>query len=158
MSAEEFEQRCIDEAKPADVDEDWETLFFGTPEEQAATVAPTEPQTVEPHPLFPDFYSFARQAIETIPEAQGYRTDDPALMLRLTPPPDLQRRLRKQLPAEVLRVTSQYVLSAQSGLVEESIQRAREEDRQGSAWPDIQYLWSQHPISQWLIDRSTTNG
>jgi hypothetical protein len=74
-------------------------------------------------------------------------------MLRFTPPPDLQRRLRRQLPAEVLRETDEYVLSAHPGLVEESIQRAREEDKQGAAWPDIQYLWPQHPISQWLIDR-----
>lgn len=157
LSAEEFEQHCIDEAIPEDDDVDWEAALFGTPEEQAATVpmpepAP-EPPSVSPHPLFPDFYAFARQAIETIPEAQGYRTDDHALMLRLTPPADLQRRLRKQLPAEVLRETDEYVLSAHPGLVEESIQRAREEDRQGSAWPDIQYLWPQHPISQWLIDR-----
>lgn len=46
-------------------------------------------------------------------------------------------------PASILRRHS----------IEESIQRAREQDRQGSAWPDIQYLWPQHPISQWLIDR-----
>ena len=74
-------------------------------------------------------------------------------MLRLTPPSDLRRRLRRQLPAEVLRETDEYVLSAHIGLVEESIQRAREEDRRGAAWPDIQYLWPQHPICQWLIDR-----
>jgi len=75
------------------------------------------------------------------------------LILRFTPPPDLQRRLRRQLPAEVLRETDEYVLSAHSALVEESIQRAREKDQQDAAWPDIQYLWPQHPISQWLIDR-----
>ena len=74
-------------------------------------------------------------------------------MLRLTPPADLRRRLRRQLPAEVLRETDEYVLSAHIGLVEESIQRAREQDRQGSTWPDIQFLWPQHPICQWLIDR-----
>ncbi len=152
MSAEQFEHQCIDEAKPEDDEEDWEAALFGTPEEQADSVATPE-STKEPHRLFPDFYSFAQQAIETIPEARGYRSDAHALMLRLTPPPDLQRRLRRQLPAEVLRETDEYVLSAHPGLVEESIQRAREEDRQGAAWPDIQYLWPQHPVSQWLIDR-----
>ncbi|MES9811662.1 MAG: DEAD/DEAH box helicase [Candidatus Thiodiazotropha sp.] len=153
MSAEQFENQCIDEAKPEDEEEDWEAALFGTPEEQAESVATPELETAEPHRLFPDFYSFAQQAIETIPEARGYQSDDHALMLRLTPPPDLQRRLRRQLPAEVLREIDEYVLSAHSGLVEESIQRAREEDKQGAAWPDIQYLWPQHPISQWLIDR-----
>ncbi|RMF45100.1 MAG: ATP-dependent helicase, partial [Deltaproteobacteria bacterium] len=153
MSAEQFEHQFIDEAKPEEDEEDWEAALFGTPEEQAASVTPPDLPTSEPHPLFPDFYSFAKQAIETIPEAQGYKTDDQARMLRLSPPPDLQRRLRRQLPAEVLRETDEYVLSALPGLVEEAIERAREEDKQGAAWPDIQYLWPQHPIGQWLIDR-----
>jgi hypothetical protein len=108
---------------------------------------------VEPHRFFADVYAFARQAMARIPEAEGYRLDDEARMLRLTPPADLRRRLRRQLPAEVLRETDEYVLSARIPLVEESIRRAREQDRQGSAWPEIQYLWPQHPICQWLIDR-----
>ena len=91
--------------------------------------------------------------MDGIAEARGYQTDDNALLLRLTPPPDLQRRLRRQLPAEVLRETDEYRLSAHPGLIEAAIQRAREADRHGSAWPDLQYLWPQHPISQWLIDR-----
>lgn len=107
----------------------------------------------EPHRFFEDIYAFAKQAIATIPEADGYRIDDQARMLRLDPPADLRRRLRRQLPAEVLRETDQYLLSAHRGIVEESIQRAREADRQGAAWPDIQFLWPQHPICQWLMDR-----
>lgn len=157
MSAEQFEHQCIDEAKPEDDEEDWEAALFGTTEEQAKVVSTLQPAGAEPHRLFPGFYSFAQQAIDTIAEARGYQKDDKALMLRFTPPPDLQRRLRRQLPAEVLRETNQYVLSAQPGLVEESILRAREEDQQGAAWPDIQYLWPQHPISQWLIDRVIGN-
>ncbi|MET0076401.1 MAG: DEAD/DEAH box helicase [Candidatus Thiodiazotropha lotti] len=153
MNAEQFEEQCIDEAKSENDDEDWEAALFGTPEEQSDSVTKSKQPTEALHKLFPDFYTFAQQAIDTIPEARGYQSDDQALMLRFTPPLDLQRRLRRQLPAEVLRETDEYVLSAHPGLVEESIQRAREEDMQGAAWPDIQYLWSQHPISQWLIDR-----
>jgi superfamily II DNA or RNA helicase len=154
MSAEQFEHQCIDAAQPEDDEEDdWEAALFGSAEEQAENLITPAPISSAPHRLFPDFYRFAQQAIDTIPEARGYQCDDPALMLRLTPPPDLQRRLRRQLPAEVLRETDEYVLCAHPGLVEESIQRAREEDKQGAAWPDIQYLWPQHPISQWLIDR-----
>ncbi|MES9831155.1 MAG: DEAD/DEAH box helicase [Candidatus Thiodiazotropha sp. DIVDIV] len=153
MNAEQFEEQCIDEAKSENDDEDWETVLFGTPEEQSDSVTKSNQPTEALHKLFPDFYTFAQQAIDTIPEARGYQSDDQALMLRFTPPLDLQRRLRRQLPAEVLRETDEYVLSAHPGLVEESIQRAREEDMQGATWPDIQYLWSQHPISQWLIDR-----
>ena len=153
VSAEEFERRYIDEAKPEDDEEDWEAMLFGTPKQRAErSPVPVEARP-EPHRLFPDFYTFAREAIATIPEAKGYHVDDTALMLRLTPPSDLRMRLRKQLPSEVLRETTEYRLSAHPGLVEESIQRAREEDRQGNTWPDTQYLWPQHPIGHWLIDR-----
>lgn len=153
LSAEQFEHQCIDQAKPEDDEEDWEAALFGTPDEQAVTTVQPEQPPQPPHRFFNDYYDFAKQAMQSIPEALGHQADDHALMLRLTPPPDLQRRLRRQLPAEVLRETDEYVLSAHPGLVEESIQRAREEDQQGAAWPDIQYLWPQHPISQWLIDR-----
>ena len=148
MSAEQFERECIDAPATQFDEDDWETALFGpTPAPPPAPIAP------EPHRFFPDVYAFAKQAISRIPEAEGYRLDDQARLLRLTPPADLRRRLRRQLPAEVLRETDEYVLSAHPGLVEESIQRAREEDRQGAAWPDIQFLWPQHPICQWLIDR-----
>jgi superfamily II DNA or RNA helicase len=149
MSAEQFERECIEQAAAPDDAYDWEADFFGAGQQQA----PPAPIPPEPHRFFPDVYAFAKQAISRIPEAAGYRIDDQARMLRLTPPADLRRRLRRQLPAEVLRETDEYLLSAHPGLVEESIQRAREADRQGAAWPDIQYLWPQHPICQWLIDR-----
>jgi superfamily II DNA or RNA helicase len=161
LSAEQFEHQYIDNATPADAadnqdDEDWETALFGSTPEAPAAALPSEP-----HRFFPDMYAFAKQAISRIPEAEGYRIDDSARMLRLTPPPDLRRRLQRQLPSEVLRGTDEYVLSASIGLVEEAITRAREQDGQASdggsatasAWPDIQYLWPQHPIGQWLIDR-----
>ncbi len=148
MSAEQFERECIDQAAEQDDEDDWEAALFGT-----APSRPPAPVPPEPHRFFPDTYAFARQAISRVPEAEGYHIDEQARLLRLTPPADLRRRLRRQLPAEVLRETDEYVLSAQPGLVEEAIQKAREQDRQGAAWPDIQFLWPQHPICQWLIDR-----
>ena len=145
MSAEQFERECIERAVAQD---DWEAALFGAAQEAPpASVAP------EPHRFFTDTYAFAKQAIRRIPEAEGYRIDDQHRMLRLTPPADLRRRLRRQLPAEVLRETDEYVLSTHAVLIEESIQRAREQDRQGFAWPDLQFLWPQHPICQWLMDR-----
>ena len=149
MSAEQFERECIDEAAAPDDDDDWEAALFGhrgggAPRRRLRRSPTASSRTSTPSPSRPS----AR-----VPEAEGYRIDDQARMLRLTPPADLRRRLRRQLPAEVLRETDEYVLSAHPGLVEESIQRAREQDRQGAAWPDIQFLWPQHPICQWLIDR-----
>ncbi len=150
MSAEQFQRECIDAAPAPDAadDDDWEAALFGGGADAAPAALPPEP-----HRCFEDIYTFAKHAIATIPEAAGYRIDDQARMLRLDPPADLRRRLRRQLPAEVLRETDQYVLSADRGIVEQAIQRAREQDRQGAAWPDIQFLWPQHPICRWLMDR-----
>ena len=100
MSAEQFERDCIEQAAARDDEDDWETALFGTVQE-----APPAAVLPEPHRFFPDIYAFAKQAIARVPEAEGYRIDDQARMLRLTPPADLRRRLRRQLPAEVLRET-----------------------------------------------------
>jgi predicted RNA-binding protein with PUA domain len=80
--------------------------------------APAAAVPPEPHRFFPDVYAFAKQAISPVLEAEGHRIDDQARMLRLTPPADLCRRQRRQLPAEVLRETDDYVLSTHHGLVE----------------------------------------
>ncbi|MEA3644286.1 MAG: C-terminal helicase domain-containing protein, partial [Lamprobacter sp.] len=100
LNAEQFEQQCIEQAEPDD-DDDWEAALFGT--DAGTTLADrSTPLRHEPHRFFPDLYAFAKQAIARVPEAEGYRIDDQARMLRLTPPADLRRRLRRQLPAEVL--------------------------------------------------------
>ena len=148
LSAKEFEDQCIDEARSDDELDNWESVLFGTEGD-----VPTEEVESKPLLFFENMFTFSKEALNQISDVASTRFDDSKKTLRITPPPDLQRRLRQQLPREVLRGTDEYVLSSDAGVIEESIQRAREQDMSGSAWPDIQYLWPQHPICQWMIDR-----
>lgn len=75
--------------------------------------------------------------------------------LTLTAPSDLQDRL-KQLPREVQSSNDHYTLCANAAKVVEAIEAARQAKAEEQSWPSVHYLWTQHPIIEWLGDRVLT--
>lgn len=75
--------------------------------------------------------------------------------LTLTAPSDLQDRL-KQLPREVQSSNDHYTLCADAAKVVEAIEAARQAKAEEQSWPSVHYLWTQHPIIEWLGDRVLT--
>lgn len=71
-------------------------------------------------------------------------------------PLDLQQRLR-QIPAEARSKNKQYVLTCKKDKLQEAIEQARQAKSGENTWPDLQFLWQQHPIFEWLIDRLAAN-
>jgi superfamily II DNA or RNA helicase len=71
-------------------------------------------------------------------------------LLRITAPEDLVQRLR-YLPSEVRPNNDRFIMSSNKQRIFDELKRCREED---SPWPDIQYLWEQHPVMEWLADRA----
>ena len=106
----------------------------------------------------PRGYQFAKSAFQVLSKEKEFAQwapDDDEQLITLTAPKDLQDRLR-QLPREVIDANHCYVLSAKPDRVAESIETARQARAEDDTWPHLHYLWPQHPIMDWLLDRVLT--
>jgi superfamily II DNA or RNA helicase len=162
LSAEQVEKRLDAAQKGEEQGEknegDWLLKLFGgasTGEEAAAAVSAPQGSTAVSFTLFEDDYRFAKAALTQLsnphPIAQWSGTDQ-TRTIAITPPLDLKERLR-QLPDEAQPGAGQYLLCANPEKVAEAIERARQARKEEDTWPDLHYLWPQHPIMDWLVDR-----
>ena len=104
-------------------------------------------------------YHFTKNALQQLskptPIAQ-FSLDDENQTVSITAPRDLQERLRLMLPLEVRQSDHRYVLCADKAHVAQEIEIARQAKAGEDTWPTLHYLWSQHPIMEWLSDRVLT--
>ncbi len=103
------------------------------------------------HRLFASDLDYAKAAIRWLDE-QGVElqseVDDK--IIRLTATEDLKQRLR-YLPNEIRPEHDRFILTADKQRIYQELRRCREDD---TPWPGIHYLWSQHPVMEWLADRA----
>lgn len=108
-----------------------------------------------PLSLFKNDFHYATTALTQINQGetvcQWSKVDDEQL-ISLTAPHDLQDRLR-QLPREAQAQNDHYSLSADSDRMANEIEKARQARAEEDTWPQLHYLWPQHPIMEWLGDR-----
>jgi hypothetical protein len=71
-------------------------------------------------------------------------------------PADLQDRLRVTLPVEARDDGHRYTLTAGKERMIAAIEAARQAKAEEDTWPDVHYLWPQHPIMEWLSERVLT--
>ncbi|PVX38199.1 DEAD/DEAH box helicase [Janthinobacterium sp. 78] len=144
---------------------DWLLKLFGgidATEGGGDSAAPVTPNSlasiVAPVSLFTGEYHFAKTALTQLclpnPIVQ-WSYEDAAQTIAITAPLDLQERLR-QLPREVQASNDQYVLCASSDRMAQAIEQARQAKAEDDTWPQLHYLWPQHPIVEWLGDRVLT--
>jgi hypothetical protein len=136
--------------------------LFGGAATAPATAQSPVPQSsdhIEAWPgLFKGEYDFARAALLQLAPARDWlqwSTNDAAQGLAITAPPDLQERLQ-QLPREVRSSNDRYELCADPARVKQAIEQARQARAEDETWPQLHYLWPQHPIVDWLVDRVIT--
>jgi superfamily II DNA or RNA helicase len=166
LSAEQVDT-TLDTQQQSDADNegDWLLNLFGgadaasTTGADAPAVAPSSLDAiVAPVSLFAGEYQFAKTALTqlSLPEPVAQWThDDSAQTIAITAPLDLQERLR-QLPREVQAANDLYVLCASSERMAQAIEEARQAKAEEATWPQLHYLWPQHPIVEWLGDRVLT--
>lgn len=149
-------------------DGDWlMELFSGTPAEPGPTSSLD--QIKELISLFAGDYEFARTALTSLDrpiKIAQWSHDDESKTISITAPKDLESRLR-QLPREVQ--ADQYSLTADKHRMERAIEEARQTQsyqsddpekqlrNEANTWPQLHYLWPQHPILEWLADRVITS-
>lgn len=66
---------------------------------------------------------------------------------------DLKYRF-KMLPREVIPKDWYFKLTDDIELINQEIKNSRKDE---SAWPNIHYLWEQHPLSEWVKDKLLSN-
>ncbi len=138
-------------------------LFSGN--EDAATDQREAPdgdslaQLAQSSSLFDNYYQFAKAALTQLEQLQvalQWQPNDVEQSLVLTAPLDLQERLR-QLPREVQAANDQYTLCADPAILAQAIEQARQARAEEDTWPQLHYLWQQHPVMEWLADRMLTS-
>ena len=155
-----LEQAATDEEDNAG---DWLMQLFGGGD--AAAAAPEQAATSsvqlidEPASLFDSDYHYAKTALTQLNQGQvlcQWTPHDDEKVIALTAPRDLQDRL-KQLPREVQADNDHYSLCADPKRMAAAIETARQARQEQDTWPQLHYLWPQHPIMEWLGDRVLTH-
>ena len=156
-----------------DNDGDWLMQLFGGSAGDAATepgAGPGTPNTPaqqgssidhidEPASLFNSDFHYAKTALTQLNQGQTlcqWAAQDAEQIITITAPLDLQDRLR-QLPREVQADNDHYALCADPKRMAEAIEAARQARAEEDTWPQLHYLWPQHPIMDWLGDRVLTH-
>jgi superfamily II DNA or RNA helicase len=116
----------------------------------------TQPERIEPGlSLYPSDYDYCKQALKQISGSNNrlqYSADDKTRQISLVAPDDLRYRF-KLLPREIKPDNWQFMLSSNKETMMQEIARSRQDE---NAWPKIHYLWPQHPVVDWLQDRTLT--
>lgn len=144
---------------------DWMLTLFGgaessaSPKAEPAVVTSSMDQINKSTSLFKDDFHYATIALKQINSGERlcqWEQSDEEKIISLTAPQDLQDRLR-QLPREAQANNDHYALCADRDRVAEAIERARQARAEEETWPQLHYLWPQHPIMEWLGDRVLTH-
>lgn len=146
---------------------DWLLTLFGGGSDATSSDASTSAATNaakaassldhinNPLSLFDNDFHYATTALTQInqaaPVCQWTQAADEQI-ISITAPLDLQDRLR-QLPREAQADNDLYALCANRDRVAEAIEKARQARAEEDTWPQLHYLWAQHPIMEWLGDR-----
>jgi superfamily II DNA or RNA helicase len=141
---------------------DWLLQLFGGGTAAVPLEKPLAAQSreyIEEWPgLFKGEYHFATAALTQLAPARDWlqwTTNEAEQGLAITAPPDLQERLQ-QLPREVRSSNNRYELCADPARLKQAIEQARQAKAEDETWPQLHYLWPQHPIVDWLVDRVIT--
>jgi superfamily II DNA or RNA helicase len=156
-SAEQIEKELDQNAEQAQQEggEEWWMDLF-----QGATVPVEEQQpeeVIRQHSVwfFDNDWSFAKAALEALNDPDPivqWSFDEASQSITITAPKDLQTRLR-QIPGEARSPEDRYTLTTQLSRMEQALDQARQARSGSETWPTLSYLWPQHPVMEWLLDR-----
>ena len=105
--------------------------------------------------LYPDDHAYATAALKYLhtthmSEMEVRYEED---RISLLAPEDLRYRF-KLLPKEVWPKDGYFILSHDQNVINQEIKASRKNE---SAWPQIHYLWEQHPVLEWIRDKLLSN-
>jgi superfamily II DNA or RNA helicase len=111
----------------------------------------------DPISLYDSEFDYFGAALRHLNEHKGAELDfdlyEDEDTVRLTGNDEIKERF-KRLPDEIWPEDGVFLLSDDPDEVQGSIVDARKEEH---AWPQVQYLWRLHPLSQWADDKVVAN-
>ena len=110
-------------------------------------------ETRELPTIFASDFQYTQEALNYIQQQTNgniqFDIQENERTISVTPTDEMRYRL-KFLPAEVLPESGQIHLSADHAKIDKEIARCRESE---NSWPEIQLLWEQHPMLEYLNDK-----
>ena len=133
--------------------EDDEFDFFAELEDSQERSTDSEEMFKEFPTLFKDDLSYATTALKYMEKQQslGVRYEDDRISFNA--PKDLEYRF-KMLPREVWPKDGYFILSSHKPTINKEIKNSRKSE---SSWPQIHYLWEQHPVLEWVRGKLLSN-
>jgi hypothetical protein len=156
--ADEFSQELDDNLE--DVEFDW--LASLTDEDTPDIKLSIQDEIVEPTSFYENDLIYATHALRFLQEANkidsGFkandiRFEDDRIEIHASALEDLKYRF-KMLPREVVPKDWHFKLTNDLDLINQEIKNSRKDE---SAWPNIHYLWEQHPLLEWIKDKLLSN-
>ncbi len=148
--AESFSQELDENAEKEEFD--WLASMNSTEEENIPSV---RDEIVTSPSFYESDLKYASNALRFLQESQKIdaRFEDDRIEIHAKELEDLKYRF-KMLPREVIPKDWHFKLSSDLDLINQEIKNARKDE---SAWPNIHYLWEQHPLLEWIKDKLLSN-
>lgn len=105
--------------------------------------------------LYEDDLAYTTNALKYIQQFQklDVRFEPDRIELHASELEDLKYRF-KMLPSEVIPDKWHFILSNDLKTINDEIKNSRKNE---TAWPNIHYLWEQHPLLEWIKDKLLSN-
>ncbi|NOQ32115.1 MAG: DEAD/DEAH box helicase [Helicobacteraceae bacterium] len=155
--AEEFSQELDNNAEEAEFD--WLSSLNDTQDEDKPSIEDT---IVKSSSFYEDDLKYSTDALRFLQEsnkigsgfkANDIRFEDDRIEIHASELEDLKYRF-KMLPREVIPKDWHFKLTNNLEVINQEIKNSRKDE---SAWPNIHYLWEQHPLLEWIKDKLLSN-
>lgn len=150
-SPQEFEQQLDNNVQEAEFDF---LSFLKETQQNSAELNPADVYKKMPS-IYQSDLDFASKALNFMKQKFILKSElrIESDRISLSAPDDLKYRF-KMLPKEIWPKNGYFILSPDQKIINKEIANAR---RTEDAWPQIHYLWEQHPLMEWLRDKLLTN-
>ena len=150
--AQQFAKELDDNAQEAEFDF---LSSLNEVEDEDVSTNSAEEELIEPLSFYENDLQYTSSALRFLQESHtiDVRYEEDRIELFASELEDLKYRF-KMLPREIIPDKWHFKLSNDLDLINQEIKNSRKDE---SAWPDIHYLWEQHPLLEWIKDKLLSN-
>lgn len=153
--AEGVDAKVVDEKyQPPKTEEDFLAKFMAINENSVERSPEVKKEKIihEAPQIFQDDYKFFKESAQLIiGDSAQWSCNDERSTISITVPQEFETRIT-QLPQELELGERHFLLTTDKETIKDEINRSRQDE---TAWPKIHYLWPQHPVMEWIINKAS---